>query len=481
MRKLALAGLLIVAHAHVGNRARAWPDRPIKFIVHVAAGGGVDLNARILADRLNQQLPQRVLIENMGGAGGAIAARAVAKAEPDGYTFLFAGPGHAAVPFMHKQAPYDPIKRFHPGHAGDAISAGGGRSIRTCRRRTCTEFIALAKAEPGKHTFGSSGVGGSSHIPAEMLMRQRRRADDPRAVPRQRPVLGGAARRPDRHDHRRARAAARQHRRRAASACLASPPRSARRSCPTRRPFRRCLPGYQFPMWVGAVRAGQDAEGDRRPAGRRGRQGDAGSGDAQALRRRQGRARSARRRRNSTRSSASSSSSTKTSSKARTSSKSNDADQPATGSSPRIAAACRARRNSPTCCCARRPARRIDEAQLHRECAAAVAAVLDAQLKAGIDIVSDGEQPRVGFSMYVPLRMEGFGGETIRPSPRDLDDFPLFAERLRAEARTPQPHRQSAEGGRRGALHRPADREGRVRPVQERARRRWRASPPRRS
>ena len=74
---------------------------------------------------------------------------------------------------------------------------------------------------------------------------------------------------------------------------------------------------------------------------------------------------------------------------------------------------------------------RIDEMQLHRECASAVASVLDAQLKAGLDIISDGEQPRVGFSMYVPLRMEGFGGETIRPSPRDLDDFPQFAERLR--------------------------------------------------
>ena len=76
---------------------------------------------------------------------------------------------------------------------------------------------------------------------------------------------------------------------------------------------------------------------------------------------------------------------------------------------------------------------RIDEQALHRECETAVAGVLDAQLKAGIDIVSDGEQPRVGFSMYLPLRMEGFGGETSRPSPRDLDDFPLFMDRLRQQ------------------------------------------------
>ena len=74
---------------------------------------------------------------------------------------------------------------------------------------------------------------------------------------------------------------------------------------------------------------------------------------------------------------------------------------------------------------------RINEKLLHRECQSAVAAVLDAQIKAGLDIVSDGEQPRVGFSMYLPLRMEGFGGEAIRPTPRDLDDFPIFMERLR--------------------------------------------------
>ena len=72
----------------------------------------------------------------------------------------------------------------------------------------------------------------------------------------------------------------------------------------------------------------------------------------------------------------------------------------------------------------------IDTKALQAEAAKAVTSVLDAQLKAGIDIVSDGEQPRVGFSMYVPRRMEGFGGELIRPVPRDLEEFPLFRERL---------------------------------------------------
>src|SRR5258705_9703468 len=94
------------------HAATAWPDRPIRFVVHVAAGGGVDLMARILADRLSQQLPQRVLVENMGGGGGSIAARSVAKAEADGYTLLLAGPGHAAVPAIPQPPPHHPISDF---------------------------------------------------------------------------------------------------------------------------------------------------------------------------------------------------------------------------------------------------------------------------------------------------------------------------------------------------------------------------------
>ena len=74
----------------------------------------------------------------------------------------------------------------------------------------------------------------------------------------------------------------------------------------------------------------------------------------------------------------------------------------------------------------------IDQQALHRESASAVVEVLHAQLKAGMDVVSDGEQPRVGFSMYVPMRMDGFGGESKRPTPKDIDDFPLFAKMRQA-------------------------------------------------
>lgn len=169
LRKIAVAALLALTSVTPAKPQSSWPDRPVKFIVHVAAGGGVDLMARVLADRLSQQMPQRVLIENMGGGGGAIAARTVAKAEADGYTFLFAGPGHAAVPYMHKQAPYDPINDFIPVSLVTqfplVVVINPNVPAKDMR-----EFIALLKAEPDKHNFGSSGVGGSSHIPVEMLM-----------------------------------------------------------------------------------------------------------------------------------------------------------------------------------------------------------------------------------------------------------------------------------------------------------------------
>ncbi len=165
-----IAALASIAATPAGAQAN-WPDRPIKFIVPVAAGGGVDLNARIVADRLSKQLPQPVLIENQGGGGGAIGARTVAKAEPDGYTFLFAAPGNAAVPFMHKVPPYDPIKDFVPVSLVTTFPLVMVINPNV-PAKNLTEFIDLLKREPGKHTFGSSGVGGSSHIPAEMFVRQ---------------------------------------------------------------------------------------------------------------------------------------------------------------------------------------------------------------------------------------------------------------------------------------------------------------------
>jgi tripartite-type tricarboxylate transporter receptor subunit TctC len=169
LRRLAAATLAALCLTGAAQAQDTWPERPIKFVVHVAAGGGFDLMARILADRLSRQLPQAVVVENQGAGAGVVAARSVAHADPDGYTFLFVGPGHASVPFLHRQKPYDPIADFAPV---SLITRFPQLLVikPDLPARTISELIALAKAEPDKLTFGSSGVGQASHLPAELFM-----------------------------------------------------------------------------------------------------------------------------------------------------------------------------------------------------------------------------------------------------------------------------------------------------------------------
>jgi tripartite-type tricarboxylate transporter receptor subunit TctC len=163
---IALLGTSIPAFAQ-----DSWPDRPIRFIVTSAAGGGIDLMARILADGLSRQLPKPVIVENNGGAGGLVATRLVAKADPDGYTFLFQGPGYAALPYIHSSPGFDVDKDF----ASVSLVAKYPLVLITnpsLGAKTLPEFIALAKKSPGKYTFGSSGVGGASHISLEAIKYQ---------------------------------------------------------------------------------------------------------------------------------------------------------------------------------------------------------------------------------------------------------------------------------------------------------------------
>jgi tripartite-type tricarboxylate transporter receptor subunit TctC len=169
--RCAMVTTVLLAAANAALAQDTWPDRPIRFLVTSAAGGGIDLMARILADGLGPQLPQPVIVENNGGAGGLIATRVVAKADPDGYTFLFQGPGHAALPFIHSNPGYDVQKDF----ASVSLVAKFPLVLITnpeLPAKSLPEFIALAKAKPGKYTFGSSGVGGASHIPLEAIKSQ---------------------------------------------------------------------------------------------------------------------------------------------------------------------------------------------------------------------------------------------------------------------------------------------------------------------
>jgi tripartite-type tricarboxylate transporter receptor subunit TctC len=170
-KRFAMLAAFLLVTASSASADSAWPDRPIRFIVTSAAGGGIDLMARILGESLSRQLPKPVIIENNGAAGGLIATRLVAKSEPDGYTFLFQGPGHAALPYIHRDPGYDVTKDL----ASVSLVTQFPLVLITnpaLPAKTLPEFIAMAKASPGKYTFGSSGVGGASHIPLEALKEQ---------------------------------------------------------------------------------------------------------------------------------------------------------------------------------------------------------------------------------------------------------------------------------------------------------------------
>jgi tripartite-type tricarboxylate transporter receptor subunit TctC len=161
--------LLVVLGSHAAaDSAAKFPEGNIRLVVPLAAGGNIDVMARILAERLSEQFGQRVLVENVVGAGGSIGARTVAQAKPDGYTLLFQGPAQASLPYMYKKLPYDGIGDF------TGVSLVGEYPLVIVINskipvQTLPEWVAMLKASPGKYTYGSSGVGGASHLAAELF------------------------------------------------------------------------------------------------------------------------------------------------------------------------------------------------------------------------------------------------------------------------------------------------------------------------
>jgi tripartite-type tricarboxylate transporter receptor subunit TctC len=149
--------------------AADWPSRPITVIVPFAAGGNTDTVARILAQYLHDKLGQLILIDNRGGASGAIAAETVARATPDGYTLLFGStPQISVVPHMQK-VNYDPAKDFIPisivGIGSFVLSVNSDLPV-----KTTSEFIAYAKERPGKLSYGSGGNATISRLAAALFV-----------------------------------------------------------------------------------------------------------------------------------------------------------------------------------------------------------------------------------------------------------------------------------------------------------------------
>jgi tripartite-type tricarboxylate transporter receptor subunit TctC len=174
MTRRCLAALLAaaLATALLGTHpaaAQDFPTRPITLIVPYTPGGGNDAMARVVADKMSVALRQQIVIENRGGAGGSIATRQVARAAPDGYTLGLGGTGTLAIdPTLYPNVGYDPRKDFAPVGliATSALIVLVNPSVPA---KTLAEFIALAKAEPGKINFASAGSGSGIHLGTELL------------------------------------------------------------------------------------------------------------------------------------------------------------------------------------------------------------------------------------------------------------------------------------------------------------------------
>ncbi|QJR16125.1 Bug family tripartite tricarboxylate transporter substrate binding protein [Usitatibacter palustris] len=151
--------------------AQGWPSKPIKMIVPFPAGGPTDVLTRSLADKLGTALGQPVVVDNKPGAGGAIGTDLAAKSPNDGYNLLMAtGSTHSVGPYLQK-LPYDPVKDFVP-----VIYVGYATNIMLISpkvpAKTVEEFIALAKKEPGKYNYSTSGIGSVAHLTSEMFAAQ---------------------------------------------------------------------------------------------------------------------------------------------------------------------------------------------------------------------------------------------------------------------------------------------------------------------
>jgi len=170
--RIALKFVLPVVLLSGAAVAQDYPTRPITLVVPYAAGGGNDIMARTAGDKMSPILGQQIVIENHGGAGGSIATRQVAHAAPDGYTLVLGGTGTLAIdPTLYANAGYDPRKDFAPvGLIGtSALVLLINPSIPA---HTVKELIAYAKANPGKLTYASAGVGSGIHLAAEYFRSQ---------------------------------------------------------------------------------------------------------------------------------------------------------------------------------------------------------------------------------------------------------------------------------------------------------------------
>ena len=171
MQRRLITGLLLAALSAVGGQALAqvYPNRPIKIIVPFTPGGGNDVYARAVGQKLSERLGQPVVVDNKPGAGGNVGADAVAKSPADGYTLLLAQNGLTMAPHLSKNLPFDVLKDFTPIGIGASLPLAVAVT-NNLPVRNIAELLAYAKANPGKLSYATPGIGTPQHLASEWFL-----------------------------------------------------------------------------------------------------------------------------------------------------------------------------------------------------------------------------------------------------------------------------------------------------------------------
>jgi tripartite-type tricarboxylate transporter receptor subunit TctC len=161
--------LTLLSAADVAHAQQAYPARPIRMLVPFAPGGGTDISARVIGQKMTEQLHQTIIVDNRTGASGHIAMEIAARAAPDGYTLIMSTVAPMAFsPALFKSLPFDTLKDYAPV----ALASSTVFAIvvpPSLPAKNLKELIALAKSQPGKMTYASGGTGGASHIATELM------------------------------------------------------------------------------------------------------------------------------------------------------------------------------------------------------------------------------------------------------------------------------------------------------------------------
>jgi len=163
-----LFAILIALPAPPALTADVYPQKPIRLVIPFSPGGGTDLLARAVSDKLAEILGTSVIIDNRPGAGGTLGTAVVARAAPDGYTFLFTSASYTFTPSIIKELPYDPLKDFRPitmfASLPNILVVHPSLPVKSVK-----DLLALARKRPGEIHFGSGGVGSNIHLTTELF------------------------------------------------------------------------------------------------------------------------------------------------------------------------------------------------------------------------------------------------------------------------------------------------------------------------